>query len=83
MFPVLRQSPLVVCARFAGNISRARRQRLISVISMIMVLMASISMVLIAGSSKGATGPGSDITPVAPATTSQRVDGLPPPVERD
>ena len=52
MFNVLRQSPLVVYARIAGNISRARRQRLISVISMIMVLMASISMVLIAGIAK-------------------------------
>ena len=52
---VLRQSPLVSYAKIAGNISRARRQRLISIISMIMVLIASISMVLIGASAMGAT----------------------------
>ena len=55
MIRVLRESPLVSCARMAGNIHRARRQRLISIISMIMTLIASISMVLIAASVTGAT----------------------------
>jgi hypothetical protein len=50
---VFRGSPLVSCARIAGNISRARRQRLISIMSMIGVLIASISMVLIAASATG------------------------------
>jgi hypothetical protein len=49
-------SPLVSCARIAGNISRAQRQRLISIMSMIGVLIASIGMVLIAASATGATG---------------------------
>ena len=62
---VLRQSPLVSYAKIAGNIGRARRQRLISIIFMIMVLIASISMVLIGASATGATGAGSDLTPAA------------------
>jgi hypothetical protein len=74
---VLRQSWLVPYA----NISCAKRQRLISIISIIVVLIASVSMVLIAGSATGTTVFGSDITPVATTTTSQRVGALPPPAE--
>lgn len=65
---VLRQSSLGLHARIAGYISGARRQRLISIISIIMVLMASVSMVLIAGSATGATVFGSDITTVVTTT---------------
>ena len=55
MIRVLRESPLVSYARMAGHIRRARRQRLISIVSMIMTLIASVSMVLIAASVTGAT----------------------------
>jgi hypothetical protein len=65
---VLRQSSLVPYARIAGNI---KRERLSSIISIIVVLIASISMVLIAGNATGMTIFGSDITPVATTTTSQ------------
>ena len=70
---VLRQSPLVSYAKIAGNISRARRQRLISIISMIMVLIASISMVLIGASATGATVFGSDLTPAATSESPREV----------
>jgi hypothetical protein len=59
---------LVPHGRIAGNITCAKRQRLVSVISIIVVLIASIGMVLIAGSAKGTTG--SDSTPVATTTIS-------------
>ena len=72
---VFRGSPLVSCARIPANISRARRQRLISIMSMIGVLLASIGMVLIAASATGATGSGSDITP-ATTTTPAISQGL-------
>ena len=65
MIHVLRQSSLDPYARIAGNISCARRQRLLSIISIIVVLIASISMVLIAGSATGTTFFGSDITQAA------------------
>jgi hypothetical protein len=56
---------LVPYAKIAGNISCANRQRLLSVISIIVVLIASISMVLIAGNATGTTVLGSDTTQVA------------------
>ena len=65
MIHVLRQSSLVPYAKIAGNISCANRQRLLSVISIIVVLIASISMVLIAGNATGTTVLGSDTTQVA------------------
>jgi hypothetical protein len=46
----MRESSLFSGTGIAGNIGRPRRQRLVSIISMIMVLVASISMVLIASS---------------------------------
>ena len=70
---VLRQSPLVSYAKIAGNIGRARRQRLISIISMIMVLIASISMVLIGASATGATGSGSDLKPAATGESPREI----------
>ena len=65
MIHVLRQSSLVPYAKIAGNISCAKRQRLLSIISIILVLIASISMVLIAGNATGTTVFGSDITQAA------------------
>ena len=56
MIRVLPQSSLVPYARIAGKFNRAQRQRLISIISIVMVLIASVSMVLIAGSATGTTG---------------------------
>jgi hypothetical protein len=68
LIPVLRENPLISWARIAGNIGRARRQRLASIISMIMVLIASIGMVLIASTATGATVRGPDITAAATST---------------
>ena len=65
MIHVLRQCSFVPYAWIASNISCAKRQRLISIISIIVVLIASISMVLIAGSATGTTVFGSDITQAA------------------
>jgi hypothetical protein len=64
---VLRQSSLAAYVGTAGKFNRAHRQRLISVISIVMVLIASISMVLIAGSARGTTVLGSDVAPVLPS----------------